>query len=649
MNRWSHAIWAVALGLCTAFGQDKLTEEMIIHQSTVRNAAISPDGSRTAFLRSVVEGTPSRRTWELWTVDHASEETKRFVRAPVSADHPVWSADGKYIYFSAVYRDYSDRSQVYRVPVSGGSVERVFSEKKSIDKFQVSADAQMVVYIAQASESYDGQAPVINELNTNYRYLYVHDLKLGRTRQISLDSLHVVDFDLSPVGDRVVYRATESVSVDEEYMFSRMYVADLLGKNGRILCDHQGKLEGLRWAPDGRHIAFRGGVDLSDPTDGSLFVADASPGSARRNLTDQFAGSVEGFEWTNASELIFTAQVNAHCEVWQAGLSGGLRRIQGESSLTYGEFSWSRDGHVMSLSASSSTHPGEVCLFDPDSVRWRRLTISNPGWNRVVFAESMEIRYRAVDGLDIYGVVVKPVGFEAGRKYPLVVYVHGGPESAETVGWNTTYAKWTQILAQEGFLVFFPNYRGSTGRGVQFAKLNHKDPMGKDFQDILDGIDHLTKLGWVDPTRVGITGGSYGGYATAWGATKHSHRFAAAVMMVGTTNQISKAGTTDTPSENALVHMTQWMYDDDYRMMWDRSPLKYVKQCRTPLLIAHGDSDKRVPTGQSIELFRAVRHFKKAPVELIIYPGEGHGNRKPDNQLDYMKRGLDWMRRHLRS
>jgi dipeptidyl aminopeptidase/acylaminoacyl peptidase len=238
------------------------------------------------------------------------------------------------------------------------------------------------------------------------------------------------------------------------------------------------------------------------------------------------------------------------------------------------------------------------------------------------------------------------VNYESGRRYPLILTVHGGPESHISNGWTTSYSRPGQVAAGRGFAVFYPNYRGSTGRGVEFSKMGQADAAGKEFDDLVDAVDHLVEMGLVDKARVGITGGSYGGYASAWGATYYSDRFAASVMFVGISDNVSKVGTTDIPEEMFLVHHKKRLWDDwDYYL--ERSPIRYVERNRTPTLILHGKSDPRVHPSQSLELFRHLKTLDQAPSRLVLYPGEGHGNRNAAARLDYNLRMLRWMQHYL--
>jgi dipeptidyl aminopeptidase/acylaminoacyl peptidase len=310
-------------------------------------------------------------------------------------------------------------------------------------------------------------------------------------------------------------------------------------------------------------------------------------------------------------------------------------------------FNLSRDGQSGAFIGQSPTHPPEVYFMKHGDAAPRRLTDSNPWLFDIRLAPQEVVRYKARDGVELEGMLIRPQGAEDGQKHPLVLVVHGGPESHYSNGWLTRYANPGQVLAARGFAVFYPNYRGSTGRGVEFSKAGQSDPAGREFDDLVDGVDHLIKIGLVDKDKVGVTGGSYGGYATAWCSTYYSERFAAGVMFVGISDLVSKAGTTDIPNEMYLVHERNWPWED-WAEFRERSPIHHVQKARTPLLIVHGKDDPRVHPSQSLELYRYSKMAGKTPVRLVWYPGEGHGNRKAAAQLDLQLRLLDWMEHYLK-
>jgi dipeptidyl aminopeptidase/acylaminoacyl peptidase len=276
-----------------------------------------------------------------------------------------------------------------------------------------------------------------------------------------------------------------------------------------------------------------------------------------------------------------------------------------------------------------------------------RITNNNPWLANYRFARQEVITYKARDGVEIQGILIYPLNEQSGQKYPMITVVHGGPESHYDNGWLTSYSMAGQVGAGKDYVVFYPNYRGSTGRGLEFAMSSQADLAGKEFDDIVDGVDYLIKSGLVDESKVGVTGGSYGGYATGWLSTRYTEKFAAGVMSVGISNNISKWGTSDIPEELYLVHARKRIWDD-YEFFLKRSPIYYADQAKTPLLILHGKEDTRVYPGQSMELYRHIKTRTDTPVRLVYYPGEGHGNRNSTARLDYNLRMLRWFDNYLK-
>ena len=308
--------------------------------------------------------------------------------------------------------------------------------------------------------------------------------------------------------------------------------------------------------------------------------------------------------------------------------------------------SLAEDGKTVALVGSTARHPSEAYLGQLGGEPPRRLTDSNPWLEDVVLAPQRLVRWQARDELELEGVLIEPLQREQGARVPLVMLVHGGPEAHRRDGWLTSYSRPAQVLAARGFAVFFPNYRGSTGRGVEFSKLGQRDAAGAEFDDLVDGVDHLIETGLVDRDRVGVSGGSYGGYATAWLSSRYSERFAAGVMFVGISNVISKTLTTDIPEEEYLVHALERPWDD-WKGYLERSPIYWAGQGETPLLVLHGEDDPRVSVTQSEEMYRALKVHGTAPVRLVLYPGEGHGNRRAASRYDVMLRLLRWMEQYL--
>ncbi len=449
----------------------------------------------------------------------------------------------------------------------------------------------------------------------------------------------------SPDGTRIAAAFAPKPLIDHYYMYRRIRVLD--AKTGELVqkINNPGKIDEIAWSPDGSMLAFLSGEDINDPSEGKLMVADVATGQFGEIMKD-YLPSVIDIHWLNNDRIGFLAHNGCQCELGGVQVSGDRKRdISAIEGIVFFSMSIAADQKQTSFLGETPNHPGEV--YSSVNGFEKPVTTVNPWLSNKKLAKQEVVTYKARDGQSVQGVLIHPLNEEPGKKYPLMLVVHGGPEAHVSNAWTTSYSRPGQIAAAQGYAVFFPNYRGSTGRGVAFAKDHQSDYGGKEFNDLLDGIDHLVKLGLVDRSKVGVTGGSYGGFASAWCATRHSEHFAAAVMFVGISNQISKSGTTDIPDEMFHVHARKRIWDD-WEFFLKRSPIYYVQKAKTPILILHGKEDTRVHPSQSMELYRNLKILNQTPVRLVFYPGEGHGNRKAAARYDYSLRLMRWMNHYLK-
>jgi dipeptidyl aminopeptidase/acylaminoacyl peptidase len=439
-------------------------------------------------------------------------------------------------------------------------------------------------------------------------------------------------------------------------MRRRLHVVDATSGAVVVKLVHEGKVGGAAMSPSGKQVAFIAAHDVHDPQAGRLMVASVADGKPRE-LLPEFAGHFVSCAFVDETTIAWLADRGCETLFGKIGVDGsGSQELVAEAGFVISSFALSRDGKRAALVAQTAAHPAELFVVETGGEK-RRLTDSNPWLEQRELGAQEIVKFKARDGLDLEGVLIHPIGAigasgdvsgqNPAHPVPLVMIVHGGPESHFRNGWLTRYSEPGQILAAKGYAVFFPNYRASTGRGVAFSELDHKDPAGKEFDDLVDGVDALVASGLVDKSKVGVTGGSYGGYASGWCATKLSDHFAAAVMGFGVADLLSMLGTSDIPDEHYYVHhqMHPW---EDWNLFLERSPIYHATQSKTPILIMGGKADPRVPPTQSIELYRYLKMVNHPAVRLVLYPGEGHGNARAASRLDYHLRLLQWFDHYLK-
>jgi dipeptidyl aminopeptidase/acylaminoacyl peptidase len=636
-----------------AVADDNLfTPRDVARLKQVGSAAVSPSGEHVAYTLSVprmpLKDVDGRAHTELHVVS-AAGESRPFITGAVSIGGIQWTPDGRSIAYLAKRGD-DKFTSLYTLPIGGGESQRLIQHDASISGVAFSVDGRRVAFLAKDAigkelQEYRDQGfdQEIYEEDWKATKVWIADEGgSGKPRALDLPgSAFYVEWN--PDGRQLVVVLAPTSLVDDSYMSKRVHVVD--ADTGKIVerIKNPGKLGQVGWSSDGKHLAMVSAVDINDPREGHLMVA-AVPGDGQlRDLMPEYEAHVDSFAWKDDSTLMWLASERQTSVIGSVNLAGEIES-DGEQVAVFGGLKLSRDGRVASVVGHHPQHPREVFLLADD--KSSKLTTSNPWLEGMRFAPQEVVRWEARDGLELEGVLIRPLNAVAGRRYPLIMAVHGGPEAHVANGWVTSYSYPGQVAAARGFAIFYPNYRGSTGRGVEFSKLGQADAAGKEFDDLVDGIDYLVEIGLVDKDKVGITGGSYGGYASAWGATFYSERYAASVMFVGISDNVSKVGTTDIPEEMFHVHHLKHLWDDwDY--FRDRSPIRYVENNRTPTLILHGKNDPRVHPSQSLELFRHLKTLGQAPVRLVLYEGEGHGNRKAAARLDYNLRMLRWMEHYL--
>ncbi|MDO4709147.1 MAG: S9 family peptidase [Pseudomonadota bacterium] len=643
---------AVLLASSSVAAQSGMNLQQLAQLRAVTQVKISPNGRQLAYALAVprqpgVDADGAARV-ELHISD-AQGVSRGFVTGQVNVGALHWQADSAAVTYLAK-REGDDTRRLYRIPVAGGESQPLIKLKTDIRSYSFSPDGRRVALLAAVPESKEvealkqkGFSQKVYEEDWRPVGVWIAELGEGKAapRLLPVQG-SVQSVSWSPAGDRLALAVARTELTDDIMVNTRIQI---VAPDGRLLgrVDNPGKLGKLAWSRDGEHLAFISAADKHDSMQGRLMVT-GKRGGEFRDVLPGLPGQVADMEWLADNRLLFVSHEGVEARVGEVAATGGAARdVLALGGPIWTGISASRDGKL-GLLGSTAQHPAEAFIAEAGNAR--RLTQSNPQLAHIALARQEVVRYKSRDGLELEGLLIHPLKRRGNARVPLVTIVHGGPESHYSNGWLTAYSQPVQVLAAEGFASFLPNYRSSTGRGVEFSKLGFGKPGMGEFDDIVDGVDHLIASGLVDKGKVGITGGSYGGYASAWGATYYSERFAASVMFVGISDQSSLITTGDIPWEQYLVHMGKWPWEDE-TMFRQQSPVNHAAKSRTPTLILHGEADPRVPVMQSYMMYRYLKLAGQAPVRLVLYPGEGHGNQRAASRYDYSLRLLRWMQHYL--
>jgi len=648
--------WAILLSAGFLFAADGMTPSDVAKLRSVSAVAISPDGSHVAYTLTVPRDPMAEADGPAWVELHVVGRdgvSRPFVTGDVNVSAVRWTRDGREISFLAK-RARDEHRGLYLIAADGGEARRLVAHGSDIEGYCWSTDGKRVAFLAAEEPAkkrkdlekkgfnqqvYEETAPPIR------LWIAAVGPEEVKPRLLSDVPGSGSEIEWSPAGSAVALAIAPTSLIDDSYMRRKITFVDADSGKVTARLDNPGKLGTLTWSPDGANLAFLSGADVNDPSAGRLMVASAA-GGPLRDVLPGYEGNVLHAAWRDANTIVFVAAEGVQSVIGEVRRDGSARRtVLAAGGPVYTALVLSRDAAI-ALVGQTPEHPPEVFLWRDRRGKPQRVTTSNAWLSGRRLAAQEAVRFKARDGLALEGLLLHPLDEKKGEKYPLILTVHGGPEAHYSNGWLTGYADPGQVAAARGFAVFYPNYRGSTGRGVAFSKMGQGDPAGKEFDDLVDAVDYLISTGLVDRARVGITGGSYGGYATAWCSTKYSDRFAAGVMFVGISDLVSKAGTTDIPQEEYLVHARRWPWED-WKLMLERSPITHAAESHTPLLILDGKEDPRVHPSQSLAFYRYLKLSGKTPVRLVLYPGEGHGNRLAAHRLDYNLRMLQWFEHYL--
>jgi dipeptidyl aminopeptidase/acylaminoacyl peptidase len=623
-----------------------MTADDIIALRQVADAQISPDGKWVVYTVTSADLKENAWAGDLWLVSTAGGTAVRLTSHPKPDTSPRWSPDGSRIAFLT---SREERPQIWLISPFGGEPEKLTTGKSPVQDLEWSPDGARIAFVAGREPSPEDERRQrerddrrVVDSTFSYGQLWIVDVRDGTVAEAVKGDFHVADPQWSPDGTRIAFTMTPTPRPDDGGL-SDIYLLDVATKRWDRLLQHQGPDASARWSPDGRTIALLMRDGPRRATGQSwLATVDARGGTPRRTAPG-FLYQPGPATWAaDGSTLYFTAATRTTSQLFAVPSSGGAPRPLTEVAGVLGGATASRDRSTWAFTLAEMQRPADVAVMRGRG-QPERVTDLNPQVRQLALGRGEVVRWAGRDGKEIEGLLLYPVGYQAGRRYPTVALIHGGPAGVWAQGFPASWGNFGHVWAGQGWAVFYPNVRGSSGYGEEFLLSNLRDWGGGDYQDIQSGLDELVRRGIADSERLGQSGWSYGGYMTAWTLTQTS-RFKAVMVGAGLTNMYSMYSTNDLQTTlEEYFGAEPW---DDTEAYWGRSAMAFVKQAKTPTLILHGAEDQRVPVGQAQELYMGLKK-NDVPVTLVFYPRMGHGLTEPRHQLDKMRREYAFFARHV--
>lgn len=631
----------------------------------VGSPAFTPDGKYLIFTVSDWDKKENRRVSHVYSVATTGGPLIQLTRGEKGETGPQASPDGRWLAFLAE-RDKADdpdgerTRQIWLLPLAGGEPYKLTSEENGITDFSWSPDSQKIAYVTRDSfpnqeerkkKKKDKFDAVVVDQNFLWSHLWTVDLTGKEKKRLTEGEFNVDRVRYSPDGSRIAFVATFVPWQGSGWKHidgnrnSDIYLVSSSGGKAENLTPQAGRENNPQWSPDGTFLAYTATKDVSEwPAKEDLVVLE--PASRKiTNLTSKETDSAGAATWSkDGARLLFSMGKGIHTNIYTvAGSGGAVQPLTSDPGIAGGSgasFDLSPDGKLLVYRANEIHKPADVWILSLENKTTRQLTTLNPQVSDFAIAETRTLQWTSSDGKVIEGILTLPLGYREGTKYPLILQIHGGPYGR----FSHSFQSRNQIFAAHGYAILQPNPRGSTGYGHDFTVANRGDWGGNDFHaDDLSGVDHVIHLGIADPEKLVVMGGSYGGFSTFWAVTQ-TNRFKAAIGHAGISDWFSFYGQSDIPGLMEYGFLGKpWEQAESYRKY---SPITYVTKVKTPLLITHGERDRRVPISQAEQYYTALKKLG-LEVEFVRYPREGHGITEPNHVIDLVGRQLDWFKKHL--
>ncbi len=625
------------------------------------NPKISPNGKRVVYEVQKTNWEENAFERNLWIGDIASGEAHALTTAKKSSSNPEWSPDGKWIAFLSdrpgqIAGTPEGKKQLYVISAEGGEAQQVTKVENDVSDFDWAPDSKRIAFsmtdpetkaMKDRKEKYGDYFVVHGDYQMTH--LWTVEFTSGSptppepTRLTEGDKFSVGDFSWSPDGMRIAFSAQRDpdlISIGT----ADLYVVNVNDKAVKKIVSTPGPDGNPHWSPDGKKIAFEtaAGSQYFFYTNRRIGVVPAE-GGAVQILTESFDEDPSLIGW-GPDGIYFGAAQKTDAHLFRLNpVNGTVEKLSAPDGMVAFGFSFSKDYKTVAYRAAPDNQYGEIYTTSVTPWQGKKLTAMSDQLKGFKLAHREVVSWKSGDGTTIEGVLYTPPDFDAKKKYPLLVVIHGGPTGVDQPVVNADRYYPVERFVAKGALVLRPNYRGSAGYGEKFRSLNVRNLGIGDYADVISGVDALIAKGFVDKDRVGSMGWSEGGYISAY-ITTFSDRFKAVSVGAGISDWTTYYVNTDiTPFTRQYLHATPW---DDPEIYWKTSPISNIAKAQTPTLIQHGENDKRVPIPNGYELRQALED-RGVPVKMVVYKGFGHGITKPKQQRAVMEENEKWFGQYI--
>ena len=647
------------LGLSSVIAQTKSnwSPTQTIKHKVISTVRVSPDGGKVVYAVKELKTIEGKSEFinHLFISDINNTNTIQLTQGEKNNINPKWSPDGKKIAFVS---NRNGKNNLYCLNLAGGEAERLTDLKTGINDFKWSTTGNQIAFTSSDFETEEetGNKKSGNDwffMNENFKQGRLHLLQLNKKDKngipqittLSKENRHINSFSWSPDDQWIAYAHAASGGVEDNTFCDISMIKISSGEVKVIANSPVGENQPL-FSPDGKFIAYYN-LDEKGIWGGKTSVKIfALENGSVQTLADTPNGPAELIGWSSDGKTIYTLEPfhtstkifslssdGKQATEWTTGTKGVLSGLELNSKGTHFGFTFQntsipQDGYISSTSSFSALKISNI----------------NPELANLPVPKTELISWKSFDGMEIEGLLTYPLNYEAGKKYPFILNIHGGPAGVFSENFIAVSGIYPlAALAENDIFILRPNPRGSNGYGLKFREANHRDWGGGDYKDLMAGVDYAISKGWVDANKMGVMGWSYGGFMSSW-IVGHNNRFKVASIGAPAVDLVTQDLTDDIPGF-LPSYMEKQPYED-WKVYDDHSPLRFVQNVKTPVLLQHGQADVRVPFSQGIMYYNALKR-RGVPVRFLVLPRQPHGPAEPSMILKTAQTNLSWMLHYL--